>query len=211
MFGIFGGSFDPVHNGHLEIARCAQEKFHFSTLWFIPCGQHAFGKAIQASAVDRVAMLSLALAQNFPTFQIDTREIDRKEPSYAIDTLREIRKTIPATESLAFILGLDALYSLPRWKDWQDLLAYAHLIVANRISEAESNPPMALQPFLSAQTTSQFQDLKNCPNGKIYYLDMPLMPVSSTQVRKDLEQKHTSEHLPKAVLDYITEHAVFKT
>lgn len=208
MLGILGGTFDPVHNGHLTLARRVYSTFNLSELRFLPCGQHAFTKKIHASKTQRLAMLSLAL-KNEPDFKIDHQEIDREGPSYAIDTLKNIRAEVGTQKSICWVIGTDVFSSLPQWKEWKNLLDHCHFIIISRDSEKTAYTEELLN-FIAQHETKNRRNLETSVAGKIFFFSMPLVPVSSTEIRDKLSKKQLpKEELSVNVLDYILENNLY--
>lgn len=206
--GILGGSFDPIHNGHLNMARYAFEKLNLTELCFMPCGQHAFAKPLQASKVDRLAMLELAI-KNEVGFTIDPWELDQAHTSYTIDTLKHLREELGTHVSIVWLLGMDAFLSLPKWKDWQNLLNYCHLVVMPR-DKSSLAISGELKAYLDIHQTNNSNTLQQYSNGKIYFLNMPPITISSTLIRSALLiGELTKDTLPKPVLDYILQHKLY--
>ena len=128
--GIYGGTFDPVHYGHLRPAMDVYEAFALDEIRFIPCGQPPHRTQPVASAQQRLAMLHRAIADN-PVFKVDDREVSRAGPSYMIDTLHSLRTDMPEAD-LYLILGMDAFAGFDRWHRWQDILLLCKLIITHR-------------------------------------------------------------------------------
>jgi nicotinate-nucleotide adenylyltransferase len=208
MIILLGGSFDPIHKGHLAVAKAVNNYFSPQEFRFLPCGQHAFSKPIQAASFHRLAMLKLALQDQTSIFSIDEQEIKKSEASYTIDTLRKIRSTLSSNQSLAFVIGQDALQQLDQWKEWTSLLNYAHLIVVSRLTKPEM--PASLKSYIEAHQSQRIELLKSTPAGKIYFLDMSCVDISSTQLRAELASNQISEDaLPEKVLEYIRENGLY--
>lgn len=206
--GLFGGTFDPIHQGHLHCAQHAVAHLQLDTLHFIPNLIPVHGKQPQASALHRVAMLELA-TQAQSKFVVSTLEIDRKTPSYSIETLMAYRQRYPQA-SLQFLLGMDAFTQLRTWHRWQELLDYAHLIVLAR-EEATNILDQDVAMLLHQHETQQKHDLNQSIAGKIYCLHQPLFSCSSSQVRAQFLQRETSKILlPQVVADYIQEKGLYR-
>lgn len=209
MIGILGGTFDPVHPGHIYIASELALKLHFSELRLIPCYLPAHRQVPSASAVDRLNMLELAI-KDHPELSIDKREFERQGVSYAIDTLKSIRSEIANDESLVLILGMDVFNSLHQWKDWEDLLKYGHLLVVNRAG---------VSPTFEAELTAlleahQIQDpilLKTKAAGCIYFQNLNPMDISATELRNQYQdlKKHPAISQIVAVDNYINQHKLY--
>ena len=162
MIGIYGGTFNPVHYGHLRTALEVNEIFVLDELRLLPCAQPVHRAEPEVSAIARLQMLQLAIA-NYPQFICDTRELERAGPSYMVDTLASIRAEIDDAPILLFI-GTDAFNDLTAWHQWQALFDYAHIVVMTRPS-FESGP---LSDFYKDKLVDDRESLKACPNGKIY-------------------------------------------
>jgi len=172
--GILGGTFDPVHHGHLRLALEVRERLGLVEVRLLPSAQTNLRDAAHATAAQRLAMLRAALVEGLA---LDTREIERGGVSYTIDTLTALRADEPR-RPLCFILGADAWNALPRWHRWQELLDHAHLVVASRPG-AELRRHAALE---SAWTDSP-ADLQTRPAGRVIACAIPLLPISSTDIR----------------------------
>jgi nicotinate-nucleotide adenylyltransferase len=186
--GVFGGSFDPVHLGHLSFARQAVERLHLDQVRFVPAALQPLKAAgPRAPAADRVAMLRLAL-QGLPGFVLDTRELDRSGPSFTVDTLRDMKAERPA-DQLFLMLGADAARELPRWREAAEVVKLAQLVVVAR--------PGAEVPGLPAGAMT---------------LDIQPVEVSATAIRDAVKQGASIEHMvPGAVADYIRSHGLYRT
>ena len=206
--GIVGGTFDPIHAGHLAMAREAHRQLHLEQVLLIPAGT-PWQRRPEASALDRLAMAQLAVGTAGP-LRVDDREVRRNRPTYTLDTLLELRCAWGATRPLWLILGADAFLNLPTWHRWQELLSHAHIAVACRPGYDLQNMHMA-----AALKREVDQRLHTAPAvagaaGAIALLDMPLHDVSSTRVRHALHHHEpVGDLLPAAVLDYIESHQLY--
>jgi nicotinate-nucleotide adenylyltransferase len=193
--GIFGGSFDPVHNGHLELARCCERHATLDEVWFTPTAiQPLKHSGPHASNEQRVEMLRLATA-NEPDWSVCTLEIDRGGFSYTVDTLRQIHTELPDAD-LFFLMGADALRDVPQWKEPEEIFSVATPLVVHRAGQSS--------PDLSA--------LKQmCPaDHEPQLVDMPNMPESSTEIRRRIAASEPIEDLvPIAVAHYIAKHRLY--
>lgn len=207
LIGIFGGSFDPVHLGHVATAEELQQRFAFQEIRFLPAACSPL-KATSSSHKDRLALLQLAL-KGKPGLCIDERELRRPPPSFSIDTLREIRSELGAVPALVFILGLDSFLELPRWKQWQQLTDYAHLLV---VSRPGSTPvfPADLAAWLEKHRISDAQSLESRPLGGVLLVETGPHAIASRDIRAALTSKQdTSRWLNPAVRDYIEQHRLY--
>lgn len=179
--GIFGGSFDPVHHGHLRTAREITEALGLDLLLFIPSGRPPHRDAPVASAAQRLAMLRAALADE-PYFQVDEQEIKRAAPSYTVDTLTALRAGHPA-DALVLLVGSDAFLGLPTWHRWRELFGLAHVAVVHRPGW-KLEPAAELKAEMDQRLAADPRAALGRPAGSV--LLVPVMPqdISSTQVRE---------------------------
>jgi nicotinate-nucleotide adenylyltransferase len=204
--GIFGGTFDPVHVGHLTLLHWARAELALDQILVIPTGRSWQKQQAGASAEQRLAMLQLALAKE-PTLTIDDREVRRDGPSYTVDTLTALRAEIGPQAALVLVLGSDQLHNLSSWHRYRDLLSLAHLAVTQRENVRLSDFPAPVEQLLQLHGT---QTLPDRPNGAMVFFRMPMMPVSATVLRKQLRNGLSPQQLvPPAVLDYIEQHRIY--
>jgi len=191
---IFGGSFDPVHKGHVLSALELVDKLGLQQLRFMPGGIHVFSKAHYFSSEQRLAMLQLAIKE-FPSLVIDTRETDREDISYSIDSCREIRAELGATAQLFFVIGSDLLSGLHRWHNWELLLDYVNIVVIQRAGQTvySANTVQTLDTkvqrlFQNAQMAHNdgAEGRAKASRGEFITLELSPWPLSSTQVRQTL-------------------------
>jgi nicotinate-nucleotide adenylyltransferase len=150
MIGIFGGSFDPIHVGHLRAAIEIKERYNLKSVYFLPCHLHAFRKKFIASDKDRVSMLKLAIT-NEPDFIIDERELNNDKPSYMIDTLLSFKQELP-DEELLLIIGSDNKNDFFKWHRAEEILSIAQVIAVNRDSIQEDTPILEISStYIRAQ------------------------------------------------------------
>ena len=194
--GILGGTFDPIHIGHLILAEEARVQLRFNEIFFVPAGQPWLkaGRSI-TPAFHRVEMVRRAIASN-PYFKLCTLEVERSGPSYTVDTLMALREQLGAEAFFFFILGRDTLADIPLWKEPNRLLQICHLVVAPRINSTVD---------LDSLETS-VPGIKN----NIIQLDMPVIEISSSVIRQRLAQGLSIRYLvPHEVERYITERKVY--
>jgi nicotinate-nucleotide adenylyltransferase len=204
MIGIFGGTFDPVHYGHLRSALEAKEIFGLDEVLLIPSSQPPHRQAPQASATMRLEMLRLAV-QNQPGLTIDTREIARAGASYMLMTLESLRQEFPGQPLLLFI-GSDAFNQLTGWHQWQRLFDFAHIIVltrpgyrVGRLDDFFADRQTELKTLLNAQLA-----------GKLYFQPITQLDISATAIRAMIAHGKSPQFLlPDAVLAYIKEHQLY--
>jgi len=207
MIGIFGGTFDPVHNGHLRVAQALSEALPFGELRLLPCGEPAHRAPSQASADDRIAMLQLAL-KGISSLAIDKREVQRQGPSYMVDTLASLREEL-GDQPLVLIIGWDAFVGLPTWHRWQQIIELAHLVVVQRPG-SRVTPCDEMARLLQRHQTDDVAELSKRIAGCILLQPVDVLDVSSTQVRARLAAKEdVSDLLPTAVDAYIKEQQLY--
>ena len=209
---IFGGSFDPVHVGHVALADIFAKLLCPDELRLIPAGNPWQKPTLQASAKDRLAMLQLAFGQRPYPITIDAQEIARQGATYTIDTLRAIRAEVGPRASLFFLIGADQLQQLASWKEWRALFDFAHICAASRPGfalDATHVPSEVSQEF--ARRAAPLEQLRNTPSGSSYLVTDLALDVSATEVRAALQRAElpTSMVLP-AVLDYLKDHHLYQ-
>ncbi|MDI1353174.1 MAG: nicotinate-nucleotide adenylyltransferase [bacterium] len=206
---IFGGTFDPVHNGHIEASKAVQTHFHFDAYNFLPCNIPSIKPPTIANAQQRIDMLRLAL-KNFKQFNIDLREIKHDTPSYMIDTLYSFREEYKDT-SITLIIGYDAFLSLPKWHKWQEIITLANLLVINRQLFSDSLIPKEIQELIKQHKSTNKLALLSNKFGVIYEFDAGNYPISSTLIKKQLKQNNNVEALlPKEISDYIKQWGLYQ-
>ncbi len=214
--GILGGTFDPVHNGHLRIAQEALEQCRLSQVRFIPSGTPPHRAAPQASAKARWEMVRLALNGN-PDFQVDVREVFRTDPCYTVDTLTALRAELGAPQPLCLILGGDAFLQLHTWHEWKRLFELAHIVVLQRaggppLGNAMNNADAALQAEYRTRLAPGAGALHETPNGAIFVADMPALEISSTDIRRRCAEGKSIRYLvADVVANYIKTHQLYRT
>lgn len=207
--GILGGTFDPIHNGHLHLATTVLEQLKLSELRFIPLNIPAHRHTPLATTQQRLAMLQLATADH-AKLKVDDCEIQRGGISYTIDTLRSLRHQLPQTP-LCLILGIDSLNSLNHWKQWRSLLHYSHIVIVNRPHHDQPVENQQLKQFLHRFTVSSAEQLHQQIAGYIIKFAQLMLDVSSTQIRKDLlANKKKDILLSTKVLEFADTHHLYK-
>lgn len=214
--GILGGTFDPIHHGHLRIAQEALEQCGLEQVLFIPCGTPPHRPAPFAEAKARWEMVRLALTGH-PDFLVDVYEVFRTDPCYTVDTLTALRVQLGAQQPLCLILGGDAFMQLHTWHKWKDLFALAHIVVFQRAAGSPLGNAMAkadteLQAEYQARLAPGAGVLRETSCGSIFVADMPALEISSTDIRRrTLEGKNIRYLLPDAVVNYINTNSLYRT
>jgi nicotinate-nucleotide adenylyltransferase len=209
MIGILGGTFDPIHNGHLRLARDMFDQRLLSKVLFIPTGHPPHRDVPQASANDRLEMVRLAVDYK-PGFELDDREIKRGGVNYTVDTLSELRAELGEKTGLCLLLGADAFLGLPTWHQWQRLFDLAHILVARRAGKSLKNMDM------SDELVAQWQQRKATKlpatsAGSIVEFAMRPVDISATEIRELLQQRKSVEGMvPYSVLNYILQNHLYE-
>jgi nicotinate-nucleotide adenylyltransferase len=207
MLGILGGTFDPIHYGHLHIAQALYQQLHLQEVRFIPCKNPLLGKKLIANVQQRLAMLQRALLP-YPYFSIDERELKRTTPSYTLDTLISLRQELGSTP-LVFILGSDRLENLNHWHEWNDLIQYTHFVVVPRPCHATSYPA-AVQAFIKKFQVSDPMLLSQQAAGFLLITSIKPLAISATTIRAEIASGiQPAGLLPPTVLDYISQHKLY--
>lgn len=207
--GVFGGTFDPVHIGHLRTALELSEHLHLDKMLLIPCGDPPHRAAPLTPGPQRLEMVELAIAGE-PSLMADSREITRAGPSYTIDTLVELRRELGPEEPLYLCIGMDSLGQLNTWRQWRDYLDYAHLVIAAR--PGWTLPVTGeLAQWIDEQHRASALDLTTAPCGMLYTVEMTLLPVAATDLRLALVAGKSIRYLtPDSVVDYIRHHGLYR-
>ena len=205
--GLLGGTFDPVHVGHLALARAAREALRLDEVRFIPTGRswQKSGSGVDAAA--RLEMVRLAVGAT-PGFVVDDREVRRAGASYTIDTLIELRAELGPGPALVLVLGSDQLRNLATWHRYRELLDHAHIAATQRGTHPLATRDAPVETLLAAHGRDALPD---APAGAIVYFRMAPVPVSATALRERLARgERPAELLPPAVLDYIERHRLYR-
>lgn len=205
MIGIYGGTFNPVHYGHLRSALEVKEIFGLDEIRLIPCYQPALKNQPSVTAEKRLQMLQLAVEEQ-DGFVCDSRELDRQGASYMVDTLASLHKDFPE-QSLVLFIGTDAFADLSHWHQWQRLFDYAHIVVMTR-PDAENIP---LIDFFKTRLANTPAELKQSSAGKLYFQNITQLAISSTKLRNLLEKQRSIRFLvPNNVINYIQQNKLYR-
>ncbi|TBR45099.1 nicotinate-nucleotide adenylyltransferase [Marinomonas agarivorans] len=205
---IMGGTFDPIHNGHLRVAVEILDHHNFSELRLIPCYQPVHKKHPIISSEDRLTMIKLA-CQSDSRLLVDSREIVRQEPSYTINTLRDLRQELGEKTPLVMIVGMDSFLSLPAWDSWHDIIHYAHILVVSR-PNWEQDFVRELADFYENYRVESAEELKLSAAGKIYLEALTPLSISSSMIRTLCRQKASIAYLlPDNVQRFIEQNELY--
>ncbi|MDY7580008.1 nicotinate-nucleotide adenylyltransferase [Herbaspirillum sp. RTI4] len=210
---ILGGSFDPVHNGHVALAQYFVDLLHPDELHVLPAGNPWQKHGLQASAADRVEMVRRAFDNQKVPVVIDEQEILRSTATFTIDTLRALREELGPDVSIVFLMGADQLQHLNTWQGWRQLFDYAHLCAASRPGfgmGAAHVPQEVAQEFASRNATPQ--QIASHSHGLTCLASNLAVDISSTAIRASLHNGERPDVLiPARVLDYIEQHHLYQS
>lgn len=205
--GILGGTFDPVHLGHLRMALELYDSLDLAKVHITPCFQPMHRKQPVASPEHRLAMVQCAVAAE-PALYADDREIKRQGPTYTIDTLLEMRTEMPDTP-LCILLGIDAFLGFTSWHRWKEILQLAHIIVAHR---PHYHLPLAgnISELIKAHIQNEIAFIHAHLAGGILLRPITALEISATDIRKQIAMRRNPRYLlPDSVYDYIKQHNIY--
>ena len=210
--GIFGGTFDPVHFGHLRLAEEARQQLGLAQVLWVPAGQPPLRDQPHTAAADRAAMVRKAIEGN-PAFALDDTEVNATAASYTVDTLARLRQSHGSQRALVLLLGADAFARLEQWHRWHELFDLAHIAVATRpghsVQKVGAGDTAALADEF-ARRRGDSADLRTAPAGRIVPFSITSLDISATALRRLLKQRDVPRYLvPDAVLDYIHHHHLY--
>lgn len=210
--GIFGGTFDPIHFGHLRLAEEMAEQINLTEVRFIPAGTPPHRSRPRTDAAHRLSMVTLATANN-ARFIVDNRETAQAQLSYTVDTLHSLRASLGITQPLCLLLGADAFLGLSNWNRWRELFDLTHIAVAHRPGYPQStwkdNMPETLRDELEKRLAHP-DDITTCAAGLIVMRPITALDISATYIRDTLRAGRNPRYLlPDVVLDYIHTHQLY--
>ncbi len=211
LIGIFGGTFDPVHFGHLRTALEVCEVLELDEMRWVPCRQPPHRRQPVASPDDRLQMLELALQGAPDCFVLDRREMEREGPSYMVDTLASMREQWPQA-SLCLVLGQDAFLGLDLWHRWRELLDLAHIVVMRRPGAFPLDSNAAVAEWAGSRMTGQAACLRGLSLGLVHAVEVTQLPISATAIRAILAERRCADYLlPAQVAAYIRAKGLYST
>lgn len=206
--GVLGGTFDPIHIGHLRGALEVAELLALDEVRLIPSARPPHRDTPLVTAEQRLQLVRLA-AEGEPLLRVDDRELARTTPSWTIDTLESLRAELGVDDQLFLLLGWDAFCGLPSWQRWTELLQHCHLLVLQR-PDADTEAPEALRDLLAARSVNEPAALCG-PAGQIAFVWQTPLAVSATDIRRRLATGRSVRFLlPDAVLHYIDAHGLYR-
>jgi nicotinate-nucleotide adenylyltransferase len=208
--GILGGTFDPIHFGHLRMAQELGESLNLSEVRFMPAARPPHREEPHSAGTHRAELVRLAIAGN-PLFSIDMREFGREGPSYMFDTLGSLRADLGTAVPLYLLLGADAFLGLPTWHRWRELFDLAHIAVAHRPGFTLDADSPLMVPELRAEWQQRYCDRPpGTPNGFILSREITALDISASTIRESLLMGRSVRYLlPESVLGYILKHQLY--
>ena len=211
IIGLLGGTFNPIHIGHLRMAQELADTLNLDEVRFIPSATPPHKATPALSAIQRAEMVRIGIANN-PRFKLDMRELERIGASYTIDTLISLRGELGASVALCLMMGSDAFIQLNTWARWQELLNYCHIILVQR-PNMPKQPHLAIElaTLLEENYTESIADLIQKPAGYIHMQAITALQISSTVIRTKLKINHSIRYLvTESVLEYINSNDLYR-
>jgi len=206
---ILGGTFDPIHLGHLKPAQQVAKWLDVEQLTLLPAHIPPHKNGTYANAKQRQAMVDLVCQYN-PLFKIDARELARSTPSYTVETLRELKRDNPQCQ-LFFIIGMDSLLNFTLWHQWQEILTLCHLVVNSRPHYDISTINNETKELLKQRQTNNLSDIEQAQSGRIFIQENLLCDISSTEIRAQLKNLSTdNNYLPEYIFNYINQQQLYR-
>lgn len=206
---LLGGTFDPIHNGHLKTSIAIQSHFNFDEYYFVPCKEPTLKPHSKAQSMQRIDMIRLAI-KKYKYFALDLREVNRDTPSYMVETLESYRQEYKKA-SISLIMGYDAFITLPQWHQWTQIIELANIIVINRAHYGHMEMSNSLTELLKKHLVTNKEQLLDSQAGCIIMFDAGHYPISSTDLRKAFEQDEVdASKLPEDILQYIIQSKLYQ-
>lgn len=210
MIGIYGGTFDPVHFGHLRPALDVYSLLSLSKIRFIPCGVPAHRDAPVANSQQRLDMLALALERQ-ANFMVDDREVNRSGTSYMVDTIKSLLKDF-SDEKFCLIIGMDAFVKLDTWKDWETIIELVSLVITQRPRFAPSSIPSSdLIQYMDVKRVNDRASFLNSQQTQCFFCPVAQLDISATNIRDLVRAGSDVDYLlPEKVVNYIQENNLYR-
>jgi len=206
QYVVMGGTFDPVHYGHIKSALQLCQAMSYPKVYMMPCGD-AYHKGHVTEATHRAAMLSLAI-EDEACLKLDLRETQRQGATYTVDTLMQLRQELGQVAHIAWVMGTDAAKNLTKWRNWQQIFKLANVIVIHRAEQGIDDMDTKDWP---AKAFEQIDQFKQQAHGGFITLALEPFEESSTQIREALrDNQSVDNHVPQAVLNYIEQHGLYR-
>ncbi|MBJ6138389.1 nicotinate-nucleotide adenylyltransferase [Marinobacter litoralis] len=208
MHVIYGGTFDPIHHGHLRLALEVADALRVERVDLVPCHIPPHRGSTGATSAQRLEMIRLAV-EGESRLRVDDRELQRAGASYTADTLRQLRQELGPKRPLVMVVGTDAFASFDQWREWQEIPELAHIIVVRRPGSTLPEASLA-KGLLEARRAERPEDLWQTPAGRILSFDAPLLDISATGIRERISGGHSPRYLlPDSVLQRIHEQGLY--
>ncbi|MEE9326205.1 MAG: nicotinate-nucleotide adenylyltransferase [Cocleimonas sp.] len=206
MIAIIGGTFDPIHFGHLRPALDIAEQLALKEVRFIPSATPPHRWQPVASTEQRLAMVKLAVT-DMPIFSVDDREYQREGASYTVDTLKSIRDEIGSDESLCMIIGFDAFQSFTQWRDWKGILKLTHLVVSSRPGYDQHE----IEDWVKPYHCNNPKELNKKSSGLLYFANVTQLDISATFIREQISKGKSAQFLTSnTVNEYIIRNKLYE-
>ncbi|SFU63631.1 nicotinate-nucleotide adenylyltransferase [Xenorhabdus koppenhoeferi] len=206
---LFGGTFDPIHYGHLRPVKALAKQVGLKQVILLPNHVPPHRPQPEATPQQRLEMVRLAVQDN-PLFTVDARELERQTPSYTIETLKSFRQEVGEQRPLAFIIGQDSLQAIHTWYKWEELLDICHLLVCSRPGYQRQLSAADMQKWLERHQIETPSPLSQKPNGYIYLAATPLLNISATDIRQRHQQGLSCDDLlPPEIQNYIDSQGLY--
>lgn len=200
-YGIMGGAFDPIHYGHLVTAEEALSQFNLDRMIFMPTGQPPHKEARTMVVAEERYLMTVMATASHPQFTVSRYEIDKPAPSYTIDTVKELKRSMAPSSTLYFITGADAVLEILTWKDPDKLAEYCSFIAATRPGYDLSKLKITIKEFKE----------KGVVFPEVHFMEVPALAISSTDIRKRVqEERPITFLLPHPVANYINKESFYK-
>ncbi|MDC1255984.1 nicotinate-nucleotide adenylyltransferase [bacterium] len=207
--GILGGTFDPIHIGHINPAKQVAKWLNLDKLTLLPVHIPPHKSSTNANALQRKHMVNL-VCQNDALFELDARELSRQTPSFTVETLQEIKRDNPSSQ-IFFIIGMDSLLSFTSWHQWQEILTLCHLVVNTRPAYDLDSTNAETDNLLKKHRATDLKEINECESGRIFIHGNQHWNVSSTELRAQLKNsKNTNNLIPALVMKYIQQEQLYR-
>jgi nicotinate-nucleotide adenylyltransferase len=209
--GLLGGTFDPIHFGHLRLAEECADALRLNEVRLIPAAKPWQRSGLISAIEHRLEMVRLGVENN-PRLVVDPREAERNGPTYTVDTLGSLRAEMGQARPLVMIVGSDQFLNLPTWSRWQKLFELAHIAVARRANEPFDlgELPAALAAMVANRLTNDRSALTEAA-GRVFSIEMTPLKISSSQIRTLIRTRQSPRYLlPESVYEYIVQHGLYQ-